>query len=363
MDDRLSRGEALSILSGRTEVPKEDLQRIKLERSEFLTYSRNIFLPLTRVCMNKCGYCTFRREAETSKRNVMSSEEITKALDEAERSRCHEVLFAFGERSDADPMVKEELNDMGYGGIIEYLYEISGMILSNYDMLVHTNGGLLDASEMRLLREVTASMGLMLETSSPRLMRTVAHKDSPGKEPAKRIKMIQEAGKLRIPFTTGLLIGIGETDEEIYDSLAELRRVQDRYGNLQELIIQNFLPKEGTPMERFPAPKTSKIASVLTLARMMFPDLSIQLPPNLNSNDIEKLIQYGVDDLGGISPLTIDHINPESPWPMEIVDKLKIRERLAVYPRFIDKEYLSELNYRKAIKLTGSTGHLTEVGK
>jgi FO synthase subunit 1 len=338
-------------------VGREMLMSIKRNYSRYLTYSRNVFIPLTRVCRNRCGYCTFRRDVD-KQGNLMSEEEVMGLVRRAEEKGCHEALLTYGESADEMITVKKELEERGYRSMTELTYEISRQIVEESQLMVHTNAGLLSRGEQIRLRKVTASMGLMLESSSERLMGTIAHADSPGKDPSKRKLMIEQAGELKIPFTTGLLIGIGETDEEIYSSLKDLRAIQDEHGHLQEIIIQNFLPKPNTPMERYSAPSYERMASVVALARMMFPDLAIQLPPNLNIGRIMDFLALGVDDLGGLSPVSIDHVNPEMPWPIGLLEKKDIKERLPTYPQFIDKEYLSDINYNKALSLIDDSGYV-----
>jgi len=356
MDNLPSKEESLEILIGKRKISLDVLMEVKYSYSKELTFSRNVFIPLTRVCRNRCGYCTFRRDVAHEK-NVMGPSEVHELAKRADGIGCHEVLFTYGERADENQVVKDELEHYGFDSMTSYVYELSEKIVERTNMLVHTNAGLLKDYELKKLRDVTASMGLMLESSSVRLMGMVAHRESPGKEPQKRKDMIRRAGKLRIPFTTGLLIGIGETDEEIYRSLMDIRRIQDRYGHIQEIIVQNFVPKSGTPMAHLSGPGLQKICSVLTLARLIFPDVAIQLPPNLNSDRVREMLPYGIDDLGGISPISIDHVNPESPWPLQFISELGLRERLPVYPRFIDKGFLSDTNYRKALDLIDGSGY------
>jgi len=351
------REESLDILEGKVQVPKELLMDIKMRYSKELTYSKNVFVPLTRVCRNRCGYCTFRREAIPDG-NLMSKEDVRELVLRADRMGCHEALLTFGERADDHREVRDELSNMGYDSMVEYIYDISKMINDTSGLMVHTNAGLLNGEELRMLKEVNASMGLMLETSSERLMHTIAHMHSPGKDPKKRADMMEAAGRLRIPFTTGILIGIGETSEEILNSMLEIRRIQDRWGHLQEIIVQNFVPKNGTPMASYKGPGLEKMRQVISLARLMFPDMAIQLPPNLNRENVRELIGYGIDDLGGVSPISIDHVNPESPWPMEIIGDMRLNERLPVYPRFISKEFLSERVYKRAMGITDGSGYV-----
>jgi FO synthase subunit 1 len=226
-------------------------------------------------------------------------------------------------------------------------------------MLPHINAGVISRSEQRMLRDVSASMGLMLETSSERLMSSVAHKDSPGKEPAHRIQAIRNAGKLKIPFTSGLLLGIGETTEEIYESLATLRELHDTYGHIQELIIQNFVPHKGTPMGDMQGASPELLVRTIAVARLMFPDCSVQVPPNLASHVLDKAIRAGANDLGGISPLTEDYVNPGHPWPSPAIAGATA-ERLPVYPSYISEEWLSKKIYETSQKLTTGEGYVNK---
>jgi len=325
---------------------------LNLQREKIITYSRNVFIPVTRLCRNRCGYCTFRRDEV--KLPILPPEDIMGRLKKAESYGCKEALFTFGEAADQLEPVMDQLERLGYNNMVEYLFYICQETLDNTLLLPHTNMGILKYKELKMLREVNASMGLMLETSSPRLMETIAHKNSPGKDPKLRIKTIEDAGKLRIPFTTGLLIGIGETIDERVESLLELRRIQDKYGHIQEIIIQNFKSKPGIPMEDYPEPTLLEMIKMVAVSKMLFPDVSIQVPPNLNRETCEIFLFAGADDWGGISPLTRDYVNPEAPWPeigeLERITRkagFKLKERLPVYSKFISDEYLSEMVLEK----------------
>ncbi|BAW31902.1 MAG TPA: 7,8-didemethyl-8-hydroxy-5-deazariboflavin synthase subunit CofG [Methanothermobacter sp.] len=320
---------------------------LNLQREKTITYSRNVFIPVTRLCRNRCGYCTFRRDK--TEPPILPPEDIMEQLKSAESYGCREALFTFGEAADQLEPVKDQLEKLGYNNMVEYLFYLCQETLDNTLLLPHTNMGILKYKELKMLREVNASMGLMLETSSPRLMETIAHKNSPGKDPKLRIKTIEYAGRLKIPFTTGLLIGIGETIDERVESLLELRRIQDKYGHIQEIIIQNFKSKPGIPMEDYPEPTLLEMIKMVAVSKMLFPDVSIQVPPNLNRETCEIFLLAGADDWGGISPLTRDYVNPEAPWPeIKELERItgkagfKLKERLPVYPNFISEEYLSE---------------------
>ncbi len=311
---------------------------------KYITYSKNVFIPLCNWCKNICGYCTFRKENY----KLMTKNEVKEILLKGDKYNCKEALFTFGENVDENEKIREDLKKMGYDGILEYLYDLEDWCLNNTNLLPHTNCGILNYNELKKLKEVNASMGLMLENSSERLFKTIAHKNSPGKEPKKRLKMIEDAGKLKIPFTTGILVGIGETNEEIVKSLLDIRKLHNRYGHIQEVIIQNFRSKKGIPMENFKEPSPLKMLKVLIVAKLILKDISIQVPPNLNSETGQLFLFAGVDDWGGISPLTKDYVNPEAPWPK--IEELKryteefgyiLKERLPVYEKYINKNWLN----------------------
>ncbi|ENN96288.1 FO synthase subunit 1 [Methanocaldococcus villosus KIN24-T80] len=323
----------------------------KFER-EYITYSKNVFIPLSKWCRNRCGYCIFREDIP----HLMKPSEVKEILLKGDKLGCREALFTFGEKVDENKEIKKVLNSLGYNNVLEYLYDLEQWCLSNTSLLPHTNCGLLSYDEMKMLREVNASMGLMLENVSERLMKTVAHKNSPGKDPKKRIEMIENAGKLKIPFTTGLLIGIGETEEEIVDSLLKIKELHDKYGHIQEVIIQNFKPKKGTPMENYKEPSPIKMLKVIIVARLILDNTSIQIPPNLNRETGQLFLLAGVDDWGGVSPITKDYVNPEAEWPeikklREMTEELglKLKMRLPVYDKYISEKWLSERVYKKIV--------------
>jgi len=327
----------------------------KIEKNKrYITYSKNVFIPLCNWCRNICGYCTFRRENY----KIMTKKEVKEILLKGDRYGCREALFTFGEGVDENNAIKQDLKKMGYNSIIEYLYDLEEWCLNNTNLLPHTNCGLLDYEELKMLKEVNASMGIMLENSSERLMSTIAHKNSPGKDPKKRLEMIENAGKLKIPFTTGILIGIGESNSEIIKSLMDIKELAEKYGHIQEVIIQNFRSKKGIPMENFKEPSPIKILKILILSKMILPsEVSLQVPPNLNYETGQIFLLAGVDDWGGISPITKDYVNPESPWPeletlREYTEELgyTLRERLPVYDRYINSNWLSDRILRKLKK-------------
>ncbi len=268
--------------------------------------------------------------------------EVFRTMDVSAGLGCTEALFTFGERPGAVPGFTSMLGTFGYTDILDYVYDLSLAAIER-GLLPHTNAGILSYGELDRLRGVNASMGLMLETTAD----VPAHRDSPGKDPGVRIDMIENAGKLSIPFTTGILVGIGETMEDREESLRVIRDLHRRFGHIQEVIVQNFCPKPGTLMEGAPAPDTSELCATITLAREILPrDVAVQIPPNLA--DASHLVGCGVDDLGGVSPLTIDYVNPERPWPeieelRRVAGDAELRERLCIYPQYIEKGWYSPL--------------------
>ena len=302
-----------------------------------VTFSRNVFLPLTNVCSNACGYCSFKESVKDG--CVMNPDEVRAILDRGALFSCTEALFTFGERPERELGFSKYLSGVGYTSILDYCYDMACYAIEK-GLLPHTNAGILTEEEMIRLRKVNASMGLMLETTAT----LPVHKHSLGKVPEVRIQMMETAGKLKIPFTTGLLIGIGETRKDHIDSLEVISDLHKRHGHIQEVIIQNFCPKLGTAMSCVPRADTEIMADTLQLANEILPEgIAVQIPPNLA--DAGKLLSYGVDDLGGISPVTIDYINPEHPWPA--LDELKriaagyeVRERLCIYEKYCNAEWV-----------------------
>jgi len=268
--------------------------------------------------------------------------EVLRTMEASASLGCTEALFTFGERPGAVPGFAAVLGRIGYADILDYVYDLS-LAAVRRGLLPHTNAGILSYEELDRLRAVNASMGLMLETTAD----IPAHRDSPGKDPAVRIEMIENAGKLSIPFTTGILVGIGETMEDREESFEVIRDLHSRFGHIQEVIVQNFCPKPGTLMEGAPAPDTDELCATITLAREILPaDVAVQIPPNLA--DASHLVGCGVDDLGGVSPLTIDYVNPERPWPQieelkRVAGDAELRERLCIYPQYIEKGWYSPL--------------------
>lgn len=320
--------------------------------NNLITFSKNVFIPLTEICRNDCGYCNFKKNPEDPHAIILKTkEEILEDLKEAEKHGCTEALFAFGEDADEEEIVRIKLKEYGYESMIDYIVDVCRMTLDETSLLPHTNGGNFSFEDLKRLKEVNASMGLMLENSSKRLMELPAHNKSPGKHPDLRIETIENAGKLKIPYTTGILIGIGETKEEIAESLLTIKDIYDEYGHIQEVIIQNFTPIPGIEMESWPEPSFLDMIRTVTAATLVFgdTDISIQVPPNLNNDTAQIFLLCGADDWGGVSPVSPDFVNITSPWPgIDELEKLtedagfRLVERLCVYEKYVNSEWLND---------------------
>jgi len=306
-----------------------------------ITFSKNIFLPLTHVCANACGYCSFKEPVHDG--CIMTPDESKLSIQRGAMAGCTEALFTFGELPEQEQGFPAHLTKIGYTSILDYAYDLSKYALA-CGLLPHTNAGIINEEQMTKLRTVNASMGLMLETTAD----VPAHAHSPGKDPEVRIEMIALAGKMKVPFTTGLLLGIGENRNDRIESLETIRDLYKRYGHIQEVIIQNFCPKPGTEMANIPGASPEILMDTIKLAAEILPkEISIQIPPNLA--EAGRLLDSGVTDLGGVSPVTIDYINPEHPWPA--IEELKkitasagysLTERLCIYKKYCTPEWVDE---------------------
>ncbi len=313
-----------------------------------ISFSPKVFIPLTRLCRDFCGYCTFRQSPAEADRIYMDPDEVLNVAREGEALGCTEALFTLGERPEQRyPEAKDWLTQRGFKTTLDYLGEASRLVLQKTRLLPHGNPGTMSRREMEKLREVNASMGLMLENVSPRLSEKGSpHELAPSKRPGLRIRTLDIAGQLRIPFTTGILIGIGETQEERIDSILAIRELHRRHGHVQEVIIQNFRAKSATPMAGCPDPDTEDMLWTVAVSRLLLgPRANIQAPPNLSQKDYPLFLLAGINDWGGISPLTIDYVNPEAPWPNISELRLRteelgfrLRPRLAVYPEFFVRD-------------------------
>lgn len=311
-----------------------------------VTYSRKLFLPVTNLCRDRCSYCTFRKDPRDPAAWTMTRDDLRQWLARGQVQGCKEALMCLGDKPElVSRAYRTTLADLGHQTTTAYVYEACRIALS-YGILPHTNAGILSYDEMQRLKDVNVSLGLMLENISPRLrQRGLAHFSAPDKEPAVRVRMIREAGELEIPFTTGILIGIGETREEVVKSLLAIRDIHQQYGHIQEVIIQNFRAKPDTRMADAPEPESLEVARTVAVARLLLGgQMNIQAPPNLNPADHRLLLRAGINDWGGISPVTKDYVNPEAAWPH--LDTLaqtcreegfRLCERLAIYQEYINR--------------------------
>src|SRR5574337_1619072 len=310
-----------------------------------VTFSKKVFIPLTRLCRDRCGYCTFRRDPGETGDGFLPPEEILTIASAGAALGCREALFSLGEKPElAFPAAQRDLAKRGYRTTIEYLARMCERTLAETGLLSHVNPGTMTIEEMAMLRDSTASMGLMLESVSARLAQPGGpHHASPDKHPLLRLRTIEGAGRLRIAFTTGILIGIGESLEERIDSLFAIKALHSTFGHIQEVIVQNFRAKPFTPMRDYPEPTFLDLLRTVAVARLILgPEMNLQVPPNLTPDAYPLLLLSGINDWGGISPLTQDCINPEAPWPQ--IEALRsgtatlgyrLKERLPIYPEYI----------------------------
>ncbi|MCH8982701.1 MAG: 7,8-didemethyl-8-hydroxy-5-deazariboflavin synthase CofG [Acidobacteria bacterium] len=344
---------ALAYLSGSSDDAPllEHARNLRNEgKGTTVTYSRKVFIPLTTLCRDRCTYCTFAKPPGAGGVYLEPDEvlAVAKAGDEA---GCTEALFTLGDRpEDRWPQAREFLDEKGLASTMEYVARMSDLVRSETSLFPHANPGLMTDEDMAMLRPTNPSMGLMLENISPRLMEPgMPHHNCPDKDPILRVATIQAAGRTRVPFTTGILVGICENTQEIVDSLFALKELADETGAIQEVIIQNFRAKADTPMRWSAEPIPRWFARIVALARwIMGPEANVQVPPNLTDR-FEMYLDAGINDWGGVSPLTIDWVNPEAPWPHlgELEERTRaagfeLRPRLPVYPEFIDSEWIDE---------------------
>jgi len=359
---KLNKEDILQILNSTRHDIVKYMSQTENKENNLITYSKNIFIPITEICRNDCGYCNFKKDSTNPEAIILKSKtEILESLKKAEEYGCKEAMFAFGEDADEEEIVQLKLKEYGYESMTDYVVDICQMTLDETSLLPHTNGGNYSYEDLKRLKEVNASMGLMLENSSKRLMDLPAHKKSPGKNPELRIETIENAGKLKIPYTTGILIGIGETKEEIADSLLKIREIYDKYGHIQEVIIQNFTPIPGIEMENFPEPNFLDMIRTVIAGCLVFKDtdVSIQVPPNLNKDTAQIFLLCGADDWGGVSPVSPDFVNITSPWPgideLENLTKdagFELVERLCVYEKYINDIWLNKKILNKISNLS-----------
>jgi 7,8-didemethyl-8-hydroxy-5-deazariboflavin synthase CofG subunit len=342
---------ALDYLEGRRPpgpLYREAMRLRDVGKGRTITYSRKVFIPLTTMCRDRCTYCTFAKPPGAGG-EYMTLEDVMGVARAGERYGCTEALLTLGDRpEDKWPAARAFLDGEGYRSTVEYVRAASELVCAETALFPHANAGVLTYADIMKLRTSSVSMGLMLENVSDRLThKGMPHFGSPDKVPSVRIETIEAAGKARVPFTTGILVGIGETPSEIVDSLVALSSIHASYGHVQEIIVQNFRSKANTPMRARSEPPPEFVARVTAVARWLFgPTMNIQVPPNLTDR-FERYLDAGVNDWGGVSPLTIDWVNPERPWPH--LDDLRtrteasgyrLRARMPVYPEFIEPGWI-----------------------
>jgi FO synthase len=308
-----------------------------------VTFSPKVFLPVTNLCRNRCGYCSFRKSPSDAGVWTMSPSEVADWIARGREHGCVEALLCLGDKPETSfPAYRAQLAEWGHEGTVDYLARVSRIALE-HGLLPHTNAGLLTREDMSMLRPLNVSLGLMLESASERLCGPgMPHHRAPDKQPKKRLRMIEEAGELAIPFTTGILIGIGETRRERIEALLEIRRLSRARGHVQEVIVQSFRARPEVPMHAAPDPTTDDLIDAIALARIILDDeVSVQAPPNLSPGGTARMLRAGINDFGGISPVSPDYINPRHPWPhLEALSEACGREgftlkpRLPIYPRW-----------------------------
>jgi FO synthase len=339
-------------------------------KGKVVTFSPKVFIPLTRLCRDFCGYCTFRQDPASAERLYLTPEEVLEVGRAGQRLGCTEALFTLGERPEQRyPEARDWLEHRGYRSTLEYLADMCKLVLEETSLLPHANPGTMSRREMAALQPYNPSLGLMLESTSPRLYAAGGpHEFAPSKRPRVRLRTTEIAGELGIPFTTGILIGIGETRRERIDALLAIRRLHRAHGHVQEVIIQNFRSKPDTPMRGRPDAASAELMWTVAVARILLgPQINIQVPPNLSARDYQEYLKAGINDWGGVSPLTIDYVNPESPWPgmAELRDRtaamgFELRPRLPVYPEYFisTNRFLPAPLRARALDLTDSQGYV-----
>jgi FO synthase len=337
-------------------------------KGRVVTYSRKVFIPLTTYCRDDCGYCTFKRDPGQPGAGYLTPEQVLDIARQGQEMGCKEALFSLGDKPELRfPEARDALRRLGYPTTAGYLAAMCALVLRRTGLLPHPNPGTLGRAELAALREHSASMGMMLENLTPRLRAAgMAHEHAPDKAPGARLAVLRYAGELRFPFTTGLLIGIGETPQERVDSLFAIRDVNARHGHIQEVIVQNFRRKPDIPMRNVPDAGRDDLLRTLAVARLILGEaMNLQAPPNLSPEDYPLLLQAGINDWGGVSPVTPDHINPEAPWPQIATLARRtaeagheLRERLTLYPEYVARQEFVPSHLRGAIGgLAGADGY------
>ena len=330
------------------DVPKqvifETASKLRNEKKgKVVSFSKKAFFNIINLCRDTCSYCTYKAEPDDTKLSLMDEQTVKKLAELAKKYNCTEALFVTGERPEQKYQeAKEWLRKQGFLSTTEYLIHCSEIVLKQ-GVFPHTNAGNLTKNEMKELAKTNVSMGVMLENSSVRLREDgMPHQDAPSKEPLARLNILKNAGELKIPMTTGILVGIGETLEECIQSIYDIKKIHQKYGNIQEIILQNFHPKPKTSMFEHSTPEESYFKMVVALCRIIMPDANIQIPPNLSPDNYNEFLSVGINDWGGISPITSDYVNPEFSWPnIQNVEKkcgnlgFSLKARFPVYPEFV----------------------------
>jgi len=377
----MSREEALVLAcrNGQPEpVPLDELlgaasQVRQQGKGKTVTFSKKVFIPLTTLCRDYCSYCTFRKDPGQPGAHFMTPDEVLALAEQGRRAGCKEALFSLGDQPERIfPEAREFLRRQGYACTLDYLAAMCELVLERTGLLPHANPGVMDGALLDKLKGSNASVGLMLENVSVRLMREgLPHANAPDKVPALRLRTMEEAGKRSMAFTTGILIGIGETMEERVDSLLAIRAMHEKYEHIQEVIVQNFRAKPDIPMAHHPEPSLEEMLRTLAVARLILgARVNLQAPPNLSYDDFPRLLDAGINDWGGISPVTKDFINPEAAWPQ--ISRLQketeargflLRERLAIYPEFVARDkFVSPRVRGKIVALAAADGFASRGG-
>ena len=347
----------------------EQATLLRDQEKQVITFSKKVFIPLTMLCRDVCHYCTFAKVPRKLNKPYLRPEEVLKIAQDGKAKQCKEALFTLGEKPELRYQIaKKDLQYLGYKTTFDYLADMAKLVLEETGLLPHLNPGTMTVEQILQLREVAPSMGIMLESSSKRLcLKGQPHFGSPDKNPDLRLRTIRAAGKALVPLTTGILIGIGETKQERIESLLAIRKCHIEFNHIQEIIIQNFIPKPDTKMRNIQAPELEELLWTLAMARIIFgPAMNIQCPPNLNIKALPELIGAGINDWGGVSPVTQDHVNPESPWPeMKLLELAtndagkKLQERLTIYPEYItaDEDWFDPSLKSNIHELSDSEGY------
>jgi len=373
LGQRVNREEALALAEA---APLNELLEAASEvrdqgKGKTVSFSKKVFIPLTTLCRDYCSYCTFRKDPGQPGAHFMTPEEVLALAEAGRRAGCKEALFSLGDQPERIfPEAREFLTKQGYVRTLDYVAAMCELVLERTGLLPHANPGVMDGAALDKLKESNASVGLMLENVSARLMRNgLPHANAPDKVPSLRLRTMEEAGKRSIAFTTGILIGIGETMEERIDSLLAIREMHEKFRHIQEVIVQNFRAKSDIPMAAHLEPSLEEMLRTIAIARLILgARMNLQAPPNLSYGDFPQLLDAGINDWGGISPVTKDFINPEAAWPQIAHLKneteargFKLRERLALYPEFVLRQkFFSPRVREKLNQLSAADGFATE---